>query len=137
MTIEKNGIPCTCGKRGCFERYCSMRALKETIRSAYNLGHDIHSRELMEILKNGSELSNNILNEYIENLCVGMSNLVDIFEPQAIAIGGSFSYYEDFLLPILKEKFFTENRTFNGRKDIEIKTAMLKNDAGLIGATLI
>ena len=137
MTIEKNGISCTCGKRGCFERYCSMRVLKEKIRTAYNLGQDIHSRELMEILENGSELSNDILNEYIENLCIGIANLVDIFEPQAIAIGGSFAYYEDFLLSKLKERFFIENRTFNGRKDIEIKTALLKNDAGLIGATLI
>ena len=137
MTIEKNGILCTCGKRGCFERYCSMRVLKEKVRGEYGLGQDIHSRELMEILSNKTYKSNIILNEYIDNLCIGIANLIDIFEPQAIVIGGSFAYYEDLFLPLLKEGLFTKNMTFNGRQDIEIKTAMLRNDAGIIGATLI
>lgn len=52
MVIEKNGKNCSCGKKGCFETYCSMRTLKETIREEYNLGKDIHSRELLKILGN-------------------------------------------------------------------------------------
>ena len=137
MTIEKEGIECTCGKKGCFERYCSMRVLKERIREEYGLGQEVHSLELIEILSNGSEKSNKMLFEYIENLSVGIANLIDLFEPQAIAIGGSFAYYENLFLPRLKEKLFSENATFNGRKDIDLKTAELKNDAGIIGAVLI
>ena len=52
MVIEKNGKNCTCGKQGCFETYCSMKALKETIRKEYNLGQEVRSRELLELLKN-------------------------------------------------------------------------------------
>lgn len=137
MTIEKDGIECTCGKTGCFEKYCSMSSLKGNIRNTYSLGQEIHSRELMDILGNGSELSNKILDEYLEDLKIGIANLIDIFEPQAISIGGSFAYYEDLFLPKLKEKLFSSNSTFNERKDIAIKTAQLKNDAGIIGATLI
>lgn len=137
MTIQKDGILCACGKRGCFERYCSMRVLKEKIREEYGLGQDVHSRELIAILANESELSNRILEEYMENLKIGIANLIDIFEPEAIAIGGSFAYYKDLFLPKLQEKLTSANSTFNGRKDIKLETAMLKNDAGIIGATLI
>ncbi len=137
MTIAKDGIECTCGKKGCFERYCSMRMLKEKVRKEYGLGQDIHSIELLEILGNKSELSNKILDEYIGNLKIGMANLIDLFEPEAMVIGGSFAYYGDLFIPKLKEKLFEANSTFNGRKDIEIKTALLKNDAGIIGAVMI
>lgn len=136
MTIEKEGIHCSCGKKGCFERYCSMRVLKERIRKEYGLDENIHSRELLEILGNKSELSNKILDEYIDNLKVGIANLVDLFEPEAICIGGSFAYYGDLFIPILKEKLLKGNATFNERKDIVITTAEMKNDAGIIGAVV-
>ena len=137
MTIQKEGVKCTCGKLGCFERYCSMRILKETIRSKYGLGQDVHSQELIGILANGSDLSNAILEDYLENLKIGIANLIDLFEPEAIAFGGSFAFYEDLFIPRIKEKIFKENSTFNGRKNIEIMTAKLKNDAGLIGSVMM
>ena len=134
MTIEKNGVQCSCGKKGCFERYASMKVLKERIRKEYGLGEDVHSRELLEILGNNSDLSNKILEEYIENLKIGIANLVDLFEPEAICFGGSFAYYGELFIPKVKEKLFDKNATFNGRKNIEIKTAKMLNDAGIIGA---
>ena len=137
LTIEKDGIPCTCGKIGCFERYASMKSLKEKIRKEYNLSLDVHSRELMQILGNGSELSNKLMDEYLNNLKIGIANLIDLFEPEAICIGGSFAYYKDLFIEPLKQKLYETNATFNGRKDIEIFTAQLKNDAGIIGACMI
>lgn len=136
MTIEKNGKQCSCGKKGCFETYASMRNLKENIRSNYQLGKEVHSRELLQILGNESEKSNQILEEYLENLKIGISNLIDLFEPEAISIGGSFAYYQDLFMEPLKQKIFTENATFNGRKDITIKVAQMQNDAGILGSVL-
>lgn len=136
MTIEKDGRQCKCGKKGCFETYASMRKLKETIRQSYNLGKEVHSQELLEILNNGSELSNKILDEYLENLKTGIANLIDLFEPEAISIGGSFAYYEDIFIEPLKQKLYKENATFNGRKDIIITTAQMNNDAGILGAVI-
>ena len=134
MIVEKNGIQCTCGKKGCFERYASMKALKDTIRKEYRLGEEVHSRELMEILANGSEKSEKILEEYLEMLKIGIGNLIDIFEPEIITIGGSFAYYEELFMPRLKEKLNEEHSTFNERKDIKITVALLQNNAGIIGA---
>lgn len=72
----------------------------------------------------------------MENLCIGLSNLVNIFEPEAIGIGGSFVYFEEVLLNRVKEKMLAKNVLFNPRKEIMIRTAILQNDAGIIGATL-
>lgn len=137
ITIERNGKLCTCGKRGCFENYASMKALKEKIKEQYHLSQETHSKELMEILSNQTEKSNQILEEYLENLCVGLGILIDLFEPEAISIGGSFAYYETIFLEKLKEKMQQNNRTFNNRRDIKFTLAEMKNDAGIIGSVII
>ena len=77
-----------------------------------------------------------IKREYIENLSIGIANLVNIFEPEAIGIGGSFVYFGEILLDDLKKELVTENLLFNPRKDINIQTAVLGNEAGIIGAIL-
>lgn len=136
MTIEKNGNECTCGKRGCFETYASMKKLKETIRNQYQLGEEVHSQELMEILGNKTEKSNKILEEYLTNLTIGIANLIDLFEPEAISIGGSFAYYKEIFIKALNEKLHKEQTTFNSRKDIILQTATMQNDAGIIGAVV-
>ena len=136
MIIQKNGIECSCGKMGCFERYASMKALKDKIRNEYNLDNSVHSRELMDILSNNSDVSNKILDEYLLNLKVGLSNLIDLFEPEAICFGGSFAYYENIFIEPLKNKLFEPNSTFNGRNDIDIVLASMKNDAGILGAIM-
>lgn len=134
MIIEKDGKQCTCGKKGCFEQYCSMKALKDTIRCKYCLGEEIHSKELMEILANDSKISKEILDNYLEMLKIGIGNLTDIFEPEIISFGGSFAYYEELFIPRLQEKINRQNVTFNERTDIKLKVASLQNNAGIIGS---
>lgn len=137
MIIQKHGIPCSCGKNGCFERYASMRALKNKLIKEWNLPEDTSGEELLKYLKKQQNEENikNILDEYVDNLSIGLSNLIDIFEPEAISLGGSFIHYKDILLDKLVEKLKKENITFN-RKVPEILLSQTKNDAGIIGATI-
>jgi len=137
MVIEKDGIKCNCGKCGCFEKYASMKALKDTIQKEYDKV-DLTGQEIKVLIDENieTEKMQKIINEYIKNLSFGIANLINIFEPDTISIGGSFVYYKDILLSKLEEKLKEKNATFNGRKDIKIVLAKLKNDAGIIGATL-
>lgn len=138
MIIKKDGNLCSCGKRGCFETYASMKRFKERISEEYNLntfsGEKI--RKFINENPNDSRL-NYMINSYIEDLSIGISNLINIFEPEIICIGGSFAEYEEILYEPLKRKLLEGNLLFNKRDDIIIKHAQLKNDAGIIGATLI
>lgn len=138
MVIKKDEIECNCGRKGCFEVYASMKRLKEKISKEFNLGtiDGIKIREFMEQNKENDKL-NTILNEYIENLEIGLANLINIFEPQAISIGGSFGHYEKIFLDKLKNKINEKGELYNKGQIPEILIADLKNDAGIIGAAMI
>ena len=142
MVIEKNGIPCHCGRKGCFERYASMKVFKDHVRSALNLDKTTGGKELLEILRNNNtndpkdETIETVIEEYIENLSIGMINLINIFEPEKIGIGGSFVYFEEILLSRLRESIQKENKKRAGRGNIPIETAVFGNEAGMIGSVL-
>lgn len=142
IIIEKNGKECNCGKKGCWEKYASMKAFKDELRNILGVDEKTSGKDLLDILRKNDKNNpnyrriNNLIDKYIENLSIGISNLINIFEPEAIGIGGSFVYYEDIFLEKLKNKILQENLLFNQRKEIDIQTAILGNDAGMIGAIL-
>lgn len=142
MVIDKNGIKCNCGRKGCFERYASMKAFKNNLRESLGYSQNVSGKELLSIINNTNKNDENykkiekVKREYIENLALGIANLVNIFEPEAIGIGGSFVYFSEVLLEDLKREILEKDLLFNKRKEINIKTAVLGNEAGLIGAIL-
>ena len=139
MIIEKDGKSCTCGKKGCFERYCSIRALKEQITETLGIeNHNISGQYLREelMVKYHDKVEQD-LEEFLQHLIVGIGNLIDIFEPEVICFGGSFSYYEgNPLLDEFIKRMNGKNTTFNDGNKPKIVTANLKNNAGIIGATV-
>lgn len=139
MIIEKDGKPCTCGKKGCFERYCSIKALKEKITSTLGIENvNISGKYLREelMVKYHNEVQKD-LEDFLDNLTIGIGNLIDIFEPEIICFGGSFSHYEgNPLLDAFIKRMNQKNTTFNEGNKPKIVTAKFKNDAGIIGATL-
>lgn len=136
--IQKNGTLCNCGKRGCFEVYASLKRFKEKLVKEFSL-EALDGETIRKFICNNLDnpTLKYMLNNYIENLSIGISNIINVFEPEAICIGGSFAEYEDILYAPLKKALIEGNLLFNKRCDIIIKLAKLKNDAGIIGATLI
>ncbi len=138
MTIVKDGIECTCGKRGCLERYASIKSLKTRIKRRLNIeDQDISGQYMREelMVKYHNEVRNDV-NDFIHYLRIGICNLIDIFEPEVICFGGSFSYYEGH--PVLRQlidEIYLPESTFNDSKP-DIVTAEFKNNAGIIGATV-
>lgn len=142
MVIEKEGIPCQCGRNGCFERYASMKVFKNNLRESLQLDETTRGEELLEMLRRNNpenkdyELIEAVVSQYIENLAIGIQNLISIFEPEAIGIGGSFVYFEDVFLDRLKKTLQDINKKDEQRKNIKVVPAVLGNDAGIIGAVL-
>lgn len=134
--MKKNGRKCNCGKNGCYETYASMKTLKTHIRK--RLGKEISSEEILEQLKNPQVLKQveDIIQDYIEYVAIGIYNMIRICSADVLVIGGSFVHYKDILFnPLLKE--LDRIMPQEERKNVQIKLAMLGNDAGMIGATNI
>lgn len=140
MIIEKDGRECNCGKRGCFETYASMKNFKKELRKNLELDDGARGQDLLDMIRKNKpgnknyEIIEKTVEEYIKYLSIGISNLINIFEPEAVGIGGSFIYFEDVLLERLKKEIIKDNLLFNKRKEIIIEPALLGNDAGIIGA---
>lgn len=139
MTIRKYGNLCNCGKRGCFETYCSIKKLKNQLIEVMELNKTTSAQKLLEILKERKqeEKIQRLLKEYIDNLITGLSNVIDILEPQAICLGGSFVYFEEILYELLVKSYYEKRYVFNKDSMPDLKLAALGNDAGIIGATII
>lgn len=135
MIIKSDGLMCRCGKKGCFETYGGILAFKNKVINRLNLSQDISGPELRAIMNNSMDKIMDIIEEYIGDLSIGISNLINIFEPDCIVIGGGFARYDYMLLDKLKSKLINSNLLFNKRSDIVIKTAKFGNDAGIIGAS--
>lgn len=135
MVIKKDGKKCNCGRHGCFEKYASMKVLKDEVQKEFGKT-ELTGEEVKQLLLDNPERGEKIIDEYIENLSIGMANLINIFEPETISIGGSFVYFKELLLDKLTKKLGEDNLLFNNQAVPKIVMAKLKNDAGIIGAVI-
>lgn len=138
MVVNKGGRHCSCGKQGCLEAYASIKALKNKVTETLDIDSDISGQYLREelLIKDHPGVQED-LEVFLDYLTVGVCNYIDIFEPEVICFGGSFSYYEgNPILDRLIEKIQNPKNRFNQGEAPKIVTAIYKNDAGIIGATL-
>lgn len=147
MVISFGGEKCTCGRRGCFEAYASATALIKMTKKAMkeNRTSDmwkIANGKLSNVTGKTAFLSKDkagkeVIRQYLGQLAEGVVNLVNIFDPEVICIGGGISNAgEKILKPIrmaIKKKSFGRF----GKKQTVVQLAKLANDAGLIGAALL
>lgn len=138
MVIKQEGEYCNCGRNGCFEVYGSMKRFKEKLKEEFNL-ESIDGLLVENFMRANLENKklNEMIDEYISDITIGLANLINIFEPEAISIGGSFAFYEDLLVPRLIRKLDQKKELYNKDKIPDILVAELKNDAGIIGAAML
>ncbi len=120
---------------GCFEVYASMKRLREKIARRLNISEELNGEIIFEIAKRNTEKIEDIVEEFAKNLAEGITNIVNIFEPEIICIGGSYVYHTDILEEKVK-KALKEAKTYN-KETPQIVTAQFENNAGIIGATLL
>lgn len=138
MVINKGGRQCSCGKKGCFETYASIRALKNKVAETLDIDNDFSGQYLREeLLDLNNEKIKEVVEQFISDLTIGICNLIDIFEPEIVVLGGSFSYYDNNpVYEMLLEKIKDTSNRFNKNSTTKVKLAKFKNNAGIIGATI-
>lgn len=147
MVIERNGRQCTCGRKGCLEMYASATALMHHARAlaekdpntllnkmSGGILSDIDGRIIFEAAKKGDASANEVVEEYLENLSIGIANVINIFRPEIVILGGGVSAQKKYLTDELQRR--VDGMCFGGvHGEIPpIITSMLGNDAGMIGA---
>ena len=136
MVIKESGLPCKCGKYGCFERYGSILEYKNKVKQRLNIPQEIHGNTLREILDNHKQEILAINNQYISDLALGISNLINIFEPDIVVLGGGFAHFSYMFKDKIIDSLINSSLLFNRRDNFDLRVAELGNDAGMIGATL-
>lgn len=149
-TLVLDGIPCTCGRNGCIERYVSATALimqtKDAMEKDKNsklweiVGGDINKVEgktAFIAAAAGDNCAKTVIDTYIKYLAESMMTMINIFRPHAFILGGGVSGAGKVLTDGVKkycEKFYYG---YKGAPVPDILTATLGNDAGIIGAALL
>ena len=135
--IRADGERCSCGNRGCYEKYASTAALVNTVRSR-ELIPDIPSeyidgRLIFNRIGKGDIALQTVVSEWITSITAGLVGLIHIFNPQLVLIGGGVSQQEKLFIEPLREQIFSSAMP-GFCKDLIIKSAQLGNNAGLLGA---
>lgn len=131
MVIVEGGEPCTCGRKGCLEAYASATALRREAKRA--VGKELSAEEIFEAAGEDTALKE-VVDSYIRRLGVGIVNIVNIFRPQLVLLGGGVSAQGEMLLKPLREML--QSGCFGGENGElpAIEIAALGNEAGMIGA---
>ncbi len=147
--IVADGLPCTCGRMGCFEAYSSatglIRMTSETAAlnpkslTARLIEQDgrVSARTAYKAMKQGCETGKAITERYVKYLACGIANTINIFQPDILCIGGGVCNEGDTLLIPLKEKVAEQIYSKNSAKNTEIVICSLGNEAGIIGAAML
>lgn len=148
--IELDGEPCTCGRRGCWEAYSSATALVRQTKKAMEehkdslmwelVGNDINKvngRTAFDAMRKGDAVGKAVVDKYIRMLAVGITNIVNIFQPEVLCIGGGIGCEGENLLVPLRALVEKEHYSIHSAKQTKLCSAVLGNDAGIIGAALL
>ena len=149
MIIRLDGEPCTCGNYGCFERYASATAIiREAVRAVKDCpqslilkrcGGDparINAKTVIDCAKAGDETACRVFDAYVSALAHGIINIINVLDPEVIALGGGVSMAGEFLLNAVR-KAVKPLVFFKSMPYARIELARLGADAGIIGAALL
>ena len=147
--IEVDGAQCSCGRKGCFEAYSSATGLIRMSKEAMEQFPDsimnkmadekgkVTARTSFDAMRAGDKAAKDVVDKYIKYLAAGITNTINIFQPDILCIGGGVCNEGDPLLLPMKELVAKEVYTRNSPKNCEIVIAKLGNDAGIIGAAFL
>lgn len=153
--IVKDGKPCSCGRKGCWEAYSSATGLINMTIDAMKKDPEkksllwakakngtlegVSGRTAYLAAKEGDELALSVTREYEEHLASGIATVINIFQPEVFCIGGGVSHEGDRLMEpvkkLVREQIYT--RTIENLPQTEVKLAELGNNAGIVGAAML
>jgi glucokinase len=147
--VEMDGELCSCGMRGCFERYASATALIRDGRRALErhpgsllgalCGGDpqrIEAKTVLDAAREGDPTALKVFRRYAHYLAIGIVNIINFIDPEVVVLGGGVSKAGKFLLDAVREAL-PPRIFFKTLPYARVQLARLGNDAGIIGAAML
>lgn len=147
ITIREGGLPCACGRRGCYEKYASTTALIRQTRHAMveNLNsllweeaggkiENVNGKTAFAAARRGDKTAQAVIDQFVEYLSEGVADFVNILRPEAIVLGGGIVGEGEALFEPLRKA--VDARTYIAMDIVPLKIvgATLGNKAGVYGA---
>lgn len=144
--IEVDGELCSCGRHGCWEAYASATGLIRQTRRAMEEHRDskmwdiagsldkVDGRTSFEAMRAGDAAGKAVVDRYIYYIAVGLINMINIFQPEILCVGGGICKEGETLLAPLRKYIEAEQFSKFSEKKTKLCVAALGNDAGIIGA---
>lgn len=153
MVIAKDGYPCSCGRRGCWEAYSSATALirmtTEKLKECEATGRKtamtamaekkgrVTGRTAFDAARAGDEAAQEVVDVYLDYLACGITNMINIFQPEILSVGGGISGEGQSLIDALLPRIRKESYGGNVVPATHLRIAKLGNDAGIVGAAVL
>lgn len=149
FVMVHGGEPCGCGRKGCFESYCSATALIRQTRRAMEAHPDslmwrdyptlesVNGRTAFDAMRLGDPAAKAVVDQFCEYLACGLTSIINIFQPEVLCVGGGICNEGETLLAPVREIFDREDYARDSLHRCSIVRATLGNDAGIIGAALL
>jgi glucokinase len=147
--IVMDGEPCSCGRRGCWEAYASATGLIRQTKAAMDAHKDsamwqisaggthVNGCTAFDAMRAGDEAGTQVVDQYVRYLACGLINMINIFQPEVLCIGGGVSREGETLLAPVRAIIEKEQFAQTTKSKTRIVAAMLGNDAGIIGAAYL
>lgn len=147
IVIQHGGRKCTCGRRGCWETYSSAIGLIEMTREKMRERTDsamwklcdgdskrLSGKTAFAAARLGDEAAREVVGMYVEYLACGLTNIINIFQPEVLSIGGGISGEGEYLLEPVRRIVDFEQYSSSSKIKTRLCIATAGNDAGIIGA---
>ena len=147
--IIRGGELCGCGRHGCLEAYASATALVRQTKAAMQAHPNsalwslagsldqVNGKTAFDGMRAGDAVAKTVVDTYIAYVAEGVTNMVNIFQPDVLCIGGGISKEGETLMKPLREFVERERYSRYSNRQTKICVAQLGNDAGVIGAACL
>jgi glucokinase len=149
MTVQRDGVLCQCGRRGCWECYASGRGLGHLARVAAAEGRapevrdragsveGIRGEHVVDAATDGDPGAMAVMEEFGGWVAVGLVNLANMLDPEIIVLGGGLVDAGELLLDPVRRSYETLTLGGDHRDPPPVEPALLGSRAGAIGAALV
>ena len=135
-TINFDGIPCACGRFGCVETYASGPRMAEIARTRGWKSDSPSFIALAEDARSGNSTALEVIDEGTRALAVGIVNTLATLDIRTVVLGGGVTQAGDIFWKPLREHVKNEACFTSFLENLDLRSAQLDRDAGVIGAAL-